>query len=301
MNFFGGKANPVTPFEKMNQKAQEMFQRPFDELTGQERQLLEAQHPTIARQSAEQTERRARGGHKPSQARHEFAQIDDERIFNEGQLVQAFTAGELSEQQFADAIEDLQFAAAQKKRSVTETLGIEFGVPTSDAAAALSAWYDTFDQAEIAPGVIDFEEREALEIALFGRIASGEFGDPANAGRAIEGRRRANHDPDTNAYFQAKDYIGTTNYYPIRDEVFESVRHRIPVFSEAGITRYSALDPAISFAVRSGDQQRAAELQQAKSAIDRIIGQRRQALRAQDQVLDTALRVTGRVSATSGF
>ena len=299
INFFGGKASPITPFEKMDEKSLDLYNRPFDELTGEERQRLEATHPSIAKQAKDSTAQRARGGHTPSQARVEFAKVDDERIHDEGQLALAFQSGSLSERQFGEALDKLQYEAAIKKQQTTDTLGIDYGVPSSQAAAALSAWYDTYDLAETAPGVIDFDLRDSLENSLLRRIAAGEFGDPNDAARAIEGRRRALHSPGADRYFEAKDYISDTQYYPVRDEVFFELNHRIPLLREHAITRYSDLEPAISFAVRSGDARKAAILRSLKNTLDGVVSQRRTRLRQQDPTLDTALRITGRVSPTS--
>ncbi|MEK9810681.1 MAG: hypothetical protein VW362_09560, partial [Candidatus Nanopelagicales bacterium] len=226
--------------------------------------------------------------------------IDTERLERESAIVTAFQAGDLSRRDFAEALEDLQREMAIRKQETRTTLGVEFQGSTVGASQALSAWYATFDQAEIpGTGVVDWERRDEMEAQLFRVIDAGEFGDPAAARAAINERRRPAHtDPIVQQYFNDKVFVGQSGYYDVRDEQFarlSSLVNRI----DPTVTSYGALLRAINRAELDGDVLQARRLKTVQNRIDAVVSTLRQRLRRTSPELDAALFRLGRVNTSA--
>ena len=300
VNALGVKSNPITPFERLQQEAQVMFQKPLDTLTGQERAALEEAHPAIARRFASQNESFARKGDEKALARIENEQIDTDRLTEEGNLSLALQAGEITARQYSERLDELQHDSAILKQKVYEVLDVDFLGPRSAPGRALSAWYATFDEAKLGgTDIIDFDLREQLEATLLTRIDAGEFGDAATARRFIDERSRPLHsDPLAQRYFAAKDVLSQSEYYSIRDSVFAR-RGRAATALDPTITRYGDLLTAVDVAERSGDRVRAARLGRILRAVDSEVTRQRDRLIRTNPTLAEALVITGRRSASS--
>lgn len=288
-SFFGGKSNPLTAFEQFNEASLQRFGRPLDELTGQERQALEEALPGLAERSKRDTERRANQGDARAQARTEFEEITERRISSERELMQAHQVGEIDAQQLGNALSELQFRAAVERDQVMRTLDVEFNDPNDPAKLALDAWFNTFDESEIAPGVKDWELRDALEADLFARIAAGEFGDPARAMAHITDRRETQHAAEVQWYYDAKDVINGAGYYELQDSVYAQFADAASRFAGGQLSTYGDLVRMLNVAERNGDIRMARGLATIRNRIDAVVQRQRKALRVRNPELDAAL------------
>lgn len=295
VNFFGGKARELTAFEQMDKAAQTAFERPWDQLTGEEKAGLEAALPKLSERAKREQERRANLGDTKAQARVEYEQIDAERIQNESLAYKAWVSGGMDSRTFNEALSDYAYRSAKEKERVSKFLELDFGEPEGPQAA-LSAWFQTFRDAEKAPDVVDFEVQEQLEAALSRRIEAGEFGDPALAQRFIDERKKPFHEPEVQKFFDLKDYVSDSGYYDTADSAFAryaSAVGRIFGIESAG---YGDLLSGITKAERSGDARTLAALKQIRSAVDKQVSTARQVMRLRDPQLDEALIATGKAT-----
>ena len=226
-----------------------------------------------------------------------MAEIDQERLSTEDSVVTAFQAGELTRNQFGEAIDAAQHDAAIKKQEARTTLGVEFSGASVGAAQALSEWYRTYDLAEIpGTGVIDWQRRDELEAQLFHLIDAGEFGNPAMARRMIDERRRAEHtNPIVQQYFANKDFVGQTGYYDATDNEYAQFANVVRNV-DPSIGSYSDLVKAINRAELDGDAQRVAILNRIQNRIESRVSAVRKRMRILNPDLDRALLELGRVS-----
>ena len=300
VSFFGGKANPLTPFEQLDAAAQTITGKPYDQLTGAERDRVREAVPNIVARADRQTERRAEGGDPKAQARVEMQKIDDTRIANEQAAYDKVQSGEITLKQFNDAIKQYAFGAAREKRRVQSVLGVDYGLPKG-AQAALSEYFETYRKAEIAPDIVDFNVQEQLSAELDRRIEAGEFGDPEAAKQAIAERTRPQHTPEVQAFFDARQRISDSGYYDVVDDVYAKFRPRIADLVGADLVTYGEFQVALSRAARGGDMQLAARLKAFENAINRGVEPMRKRMRIQNPQLERDLVMTGRVDNTSAF
>lgn len=296
VSFFGGKANPQTPFEQLNEVAQEVFGRPWDELVGTERQQLEDELPKLVSRSKTETRRRADGGDTRSLARVLNDESTDRRLVRETELMGDLQTGQITRKDFSDAMDESQRDASVERDQTFRALGIEFSDPTTPAGLALAAFYETYDLATRPSGVIDWDLREQLENELLLRISNGEFGDPEQTLRVITERKRAQHAPEVQWYFDAKTIISNSGYYTIRDVAFERFSARVSTLAGERVDSYGRLIVLIDGAIRTSDLVLERGLNRLKLAIDRIVNPQRERLRRQNPALQSALVSLGKIT-----
>lgn len=300
IGFFGGKARELTALEQLDQAANELYGKDWTNLTGQERQTLEGSLPKLKERADKELERRAAQGDKVSIAQKESRKIDDTRMANEDAAYAALQSGQLDAKQFADAVSNYAYRAAKEKAKVTEVVGAKFANATG-AKAALSAWYDTYTKSEIAPDVPDFEAQELLEADLFRRIDAGEFGDPAVAHELIDGRKRAEHSPQVQQFFDAKERISEAGYYDTLDQAYLTFRPMVEMAIGEPAPAFGALLVARNQANMRGDTRLAQRLDAIINKVQARSTQAHKRMRLQNPQLDEDLRATGRVTKSVRF
>jgi hypothetical protein len=294
-SFFGGKANPQTAFEQLDEAARSTLGVPWDELTGQQKRALEGQLPQLVQRARADTQRRANRGDVKSVARLEADESSDRRIERETALFADLQTGQITLGQFAESMDETQRDAAVERNQTYRVLGIEFSEPTSGPGRAVAAYYNTFDQAERASGIMDWEMREDLERELFIAIAAGAYGDdPESARRAIEERKRAAHAPAVQWYYDNKDLVRDSDWYPVQDRAFERFQARAARAAGQPVESYSRLLVLIDGAIRTEDRRLERRLNAVKLSIDRIVSRDRDRLLRRDAGLDAALVSIGR-------
>ena len=174
------------------------------------------------------------------------------------------------------------------KRTLEEFLGVEFD-QTIPENRALSAYYDTYTEAEIAGSIIDWDERDRLEEALFADIAAGKYGDPKRAREMIDERRRPVHNPAIQWYYDNKKIISDSNYYGVREEEFAKMADIVGRMAGEPIDSYIGIERAIARATSDGNAGLAARLKLLKSRIDQRVSSQRERKRLLSPELDAAL------------
>lgn len=284
VSFLGGKANPLTTTERLNNVSRALYGRDLDEITPGERQRMEQDHPALARAYQRDIERRAESGDKSAQARIEDQKVDAKRIEDERSLNLKYRAGEISGDQFRDAVELVQAQAAAKKQQTEEVLKPD-RLTQAGPKLALSEWYDTYRKAEKAPGVVDWDLRDSLEVRLFERIDSGEFGDPDRARAMIDDRKKTSH-PDLQWYFDAKQVISESGYYDIPDRRFAPLKATASRIAGRPVESYSDLTLAAETAATA---QKKAALRQLVRRVDSVAKRDKELLRLRNRDVDDAL------------
>ena len=295
LNFFGGKARELTPLEQLDEAARTVYKKSWDDLSGAERQTIEESLPELKKKADKQTERQANQGNEKAKARIENERIDKERIENERQAYIALQTGQISPKQFSDALNTYAYRAAKEKEKVTDVLDVKYN-DQKGAKAALSAWYTTYKQSEVAPDVPDFDLQAILEAELMARIDAGTYGDPAIARELIDNRRKAIHAPEVEEFYAAREYIENAGYYDANDEAYALYRKRVSSIVGQDIPTYGAMLVARNKAVLADDTRQVAVLERIINAIGTRASNTHKRMRLQDKQLDEALRMTGRVT-----
>ena len=287
ISFLGGKSNPLTTTERMDNLSRAIYGRPLDDLTGGERQRLEQTSPELVKEYRRNLEQRAEQGDPGSVARLGNLRADERRLEDEKKLALAYQSGEVSGADFREAVEQLQFRTATEKQQNERLMNPDRQLPTG-ADAAVSEWYATYDKAEVAPGILDWDLRDKLEQELFARIQAGEFDDPVRAMAHIEDRKKVNH-PDLQWYFDAKAQISESGYYGVKDTRLAPFRQTASRIYGAPVETYDDLTKAIDLTTRKGDKRTATSLKAVKSRVDFAVSRDQKVMRLRDPNLDDAL------------
>jgi hypothetical protein len=227
-------------------------------------------------------------------ARIEALESSERRVERETALFGDLQAGQITLDQFAESLNETQRDAAIERNQTYRVLGIEFSEPTSGPGRAVAAYYNTFDQAERPSGILDWDFRESLERELFAAIDAGTFGEAAAARRAIEERKRAVHAPEVQWYYDNKDLVRDSDWYPVQDRAFERFQARAARAAGRPVESYSRLLVLLDGAIRTEDRRLERRLNAVKLSIDRIASRDRDRLLRRDAGLDAALVRIGR-------
>ena len=267
--------------------AQEYGGRKYQELTGVEQQRMEEQHADLFELRDKQ--RSETGGREARQKREQLDLADTERLDGERMLVDAYARGVITGPQFRDEMKAIQRDAVMKKSAIR---GDEDYETTDENKLALTAWYNTFDEARIeGTEIVDWDTQEALERDLFETLT-------ATQRRYVDERRKTEHAPEAAFYFANEDVISESDYWSVTDAAFDRFKGRMP----QGIETYSQLALAFSTAKRQGElgdreaMRLARRLNNLKNAVDRFGGRQKEQMRRRDPVLDRALLENGRTT-----
>ncbi len=274
--------------EVREEAAQRVFSKPYEELTGGERRIIE-QDPKVVDKLSE-FDLKAGDSFSDTVDDINAQRIAEERVIS-ANLV---SGGFRSRREFADAIEQAQLKSAILRQEAAERFELPEPDPTSPLSIALSAWYDLFEQADrgaergVITGQVDWEKFDQLERDLFAQISpqQREF---------IEQRAKPDHDPTIQWYFDNKEYVNNSKYYDVTDEIFDQFRGVVQrLFPQ--VESYSDLLKLQTTAATAND--RVTE-RRAKTLINRIssrVSKRRERMRKLDPNLDRALFEIGRTT-----
>ena len=281
----GFSANEKSPSDRINEEAVARYQKPYAELTGEEQQVLERDRADLF--ALRDQQRDEFGGREQKQQRAELRLVDDTRISEERSLVDAFERNQITAKQFRDEMKAVQRDAAVLKRQIRGSFESD---DADENKAALTAWYDTFDQAKI-PGteIVDWDTQEALESALLSSLTPTQL-------RYVDERRKSQHAEEAAWFFDNEDKIRSSGYYDTVDEAFAKYKSTMPV----GIDSYSELVLAHAAATRNGDRITARQLARRKARVDSVADRAKRRARASDPELDRALLDNGRVTTAIG-
>jgi len=285
---FGVKQAIMTPSEKRDEAAQEEYNKAWFELTGQEKAAIEDKYPSVMEKVNENLEKRAERGEPSARYQMESKAVNEQRLTEEAALFEGLRIGDLTEQEFADALDKLQADAALKKQTISEFLELDFD-QTIPENRALTDYYSTFRNAETYPGVVDWELQAALEAQLIRDIQAGMYGDAARAQEMIDERRSPEHHPSVNWYYENKKVISESGYYDSVDEAFETVAEQAKRLTDGEVESYADLVRYMNRAEQAGDVRALSIGTTIKSRVDKQATQLKKRLRLQNPDLDAAL------------
>lgn len=269
--------------------AQELFNTSsYRDLTGTQQKVVD-QHPRILDKEAEFDQRSG----------NDFSEAAD-NISNELVLTQRALVGRLANNQFssrrdfADAVEEASLRAAVRRDQAVKDFGIESTDPASPLQIALDEWRNLYKLADLTyesgviSGQIDWEKFDELEADLFRTLSPTQV-------EFIENRRRAEHDPVIQWYYNNKDVIRNSGYYDIVDEEFTRLSSAIKdAFPE--VQSYGDLLALESQAQITSDQRLLNRVRRYLNRIDRVASRRKEQLRRKNPKLDRALLENGRTT-----
>ena len=260
--------------------AQRRFNKPYADLTGQERDALRQENPEMFRLAEEELKKRAK--YDPSaQSAVKANEINSERISKESQLQSKYSEGLIEPKQFREAMSALSLEAATKR----EVIRGNTGEPAPDDA--LGRYYQTFRDAEIAPGVIDWNLQDKLEAELRSSLTADQL-------RHIDERSGAEHPPEVQWYFNNKKIISESGYWSSLDAAFNS---RVGRFARsAGFRSYQELETALKRSESQGNVSASRKLQSFIDSVRRESDNNRRQLRTANPALDNALLQNGYVT-----
>ena len=260
--------------------AQRRFNKPYADLTGQERDALRQENPEMFRLAEEELKKRAK--YDPSaQSAVKANEINSERISKESQLQSKYSEGLIEPKQFREAMSALSLEAATKR----EVIRGDTGEPAPDDA--LGRFYQTFRDAEIAPGVIDWDLQDKLEAELRSSLTADQL-------RHIDERSGAEHPPEVQWYFNNKKIISGSGYWSSLDTAFNS---RVGRFARsAGFRSYQELETALKRSESQGNVSASRKLQSFIDSVRRESDNNRRQLRTANPALDNALLQNGYVT-----
>lgn len=278
----GLNTTPKSPSQRIDEIAQNQYGKPYGELTGVEQQEMEKTRPdlfTLKEQAKEQY-----GSKDERDKLMQIHAVDSTRMQQERSLVDAYTRGQVSSQQFRDEMKAVQRDASVKKRTLYGDQ--EFvGVPDSNKEA-LTKWYNTFDASKInGTEIVDWDRQAQLENDLMKTLTPEQK-------NFIDQRRKTQHAPEAQPFYDNEQTISDSGYYDANDKAFAKIKAAAP----AGIENYSDLALAIDKAKREGERSSALALQRLKNRADRSVDTLHTQMRRADPALDSALVVNGRVS-----
>ena len=278
-SFGGGNVSEKSPTDRINEITMAQYGKPFSELQGEEQQAVERDHADLF---VLRDKRRADfGGREVREDQEHLKAIDQHRISGERALVDAFSRNEITAAQFRDEMKAIQRDAAVLKRDVRG----EFDEQTTDEnKLALSAWYNTFDQAKIeGTDLVDWDVQTKLEDELFSQMT-------AEQRIYVDRRRKTEHAEEAAPFFANEKTIKDAGYYDATDRAMSRMAGRLP----PEIKSYSNLVLAIAAAKDVGDRITWRLLTNMKNAIDRMADREKRMMRRQNPTLDMALAANGR-------
>lgn len=281
LGFAGLNVNPESASDQINGKAKEVFgKETYGELTGLEQQQLERDNVDLF--ALREKQRTESGGREERQRRGNIAEIDERRLNTERSLVDALGRGAITPDQFRDEMKMSQRIAAESKRPFIK----EYDQSTDENKIALENWFATYDQAKI-PGteLVDWDVHERLEADFLASLTTEQR-------RYVNDRRETKHAEEASWFFDAEKIIQSSDYYKSVDDAFEAVSASLP----SEIDSYSKLVLALNRSISEGDPDSARYLRRAKARVDGLSSRAKVRLRREDEELDNALRLTGRVT-----
>ena len=291
----GARTSPQTTTEALSEAAMKQqpvvvngqalsFGKEWSELTDAEQDfLLRANTDLRERRQLDQERQKAR----PIAKERAMAEKDNnKRTDDERALFAALQSGTIDARTFDASMKQFMRDAALRREGRIEALGIKFE-STSDKAKAEAGYYDTFKQATIAPGVIDFELLEELQARYMDSLSADDR-------RYVEQRKRAEHAPEAQWYFDAKETLDKSGYYDANDSVLKRISAARPDLL-AGIDTYAELLRERQRALRTGDRKRVALLDYIVDQVASYGSKVKEQLRATNPEVNDALVDLGRV------
>lgn len=268
--------------------AQEQFGKPYKDLTGPDQKVVDNHSHVLDKQR----EFDQVAGENFSVALDE---VDFSRRQNENIIASRYLTQVDDIDTFVTNVEDQQRMAAVRREAARKQFGIEDVGANSPLQQALSGWFDLYDAADVGAvqgvktGAIDWDKYDALERSYLNGLTPEQVA-------FIDARKRTEHDPSVQWYFNNKDYVSQSGYHDIVDGIFAKY---LPRLGDDGIESYGDLVTAVNNARRADDRAAYNRLNNIENAINRQLKTARERARRSDVTLDAALAAIGRGEAVT--
>lgn len=290
----GLRVSPISPSERRDDIARELFGMEYIKLTPQEKRDIADRYPSLndsIRAFADKEER------------HYNEQVD---IANETTTVSLqAVARNLAAGVYADRakmredIEDIMTARATKLVTLRHAFGKDFSdLEDTQTSSVLDAYYDTFKGARINPddetSPINFEILEQLQATFMRQIENGLYGDKNRAKEVLDERTAFRPPPELAQFFANKELVQKSGYWDAKDRAFRMLKQEIT--SErmfASVRSAGELSAKLMQLESAGDLDGAAIARGYLRAIDRIAGAEHRIMRVENPGLDRALKENG--------
>ena len=282
----------VTSFQSLSEIKNDVAFRLFNtksyrDLTGPQQDAVDADQRVAAKLASYESKAGNEYG-------VEIEGIETKRLQGQQLFMARLASGMMDRRDFADAIEENQLRASVARDSARRNFNIPDAQDSSALQVALSAYYNLYEQSDygyvsgVKTGQIDWDKFSELEKDLLASMTDDE--------RAfVEARRKADHDPLVQWYFNDKEYVNDSGYYDVATTKFarraKSIQARFPE-----IQSYNDLRTALDTASRSGDTPVGRRLSAILGPIQADIDSKRESMRRKDAKLDRALFELGRTS-----
>lgn len=217
--------------------------------------------------------------------------INRERQQAEDIVIARLAGNQITRQEAADAIGELQLRNSAKREELVRQYGIETPPASSLLEQGLQQWRNLYALADwgasqgVRTGRVDWEKFGQLEADLFKTLTPEQR-------QFIEERHRADHSPVAQAFFDNREYISASPYYDVADAEFSRVKPRVQRI-DPDIDSYGALLARLDNA-RTDDPALYRRLNAIAASVRTNVSKKRETLRRRDPKLDAALYTIGR-------
>lgn len=285
-SFLGQRATTYSsPAELKNSIADQLFSKPYLDLTGAQRTVVD-NSPELLAKAQEETL-------LPTKSFGDAIQtINDERKAAEDVVIARLQSGQSTRRQTADSLADIQKIASGKRAEAVRQFGIETAAPNSLLQQALQAHNALYDQADLGydQGVktnqIDWDKFNQLEADLYKRLSPEQVD-------FIEAQNPQAHD-SAEPFYANRRYISQSKYYDVADDAFSKYASIVKVI-DPEIDTYGELLSRMD-AAKAEDPALYKRLNKVQNKIDAYAKPRKERLRKLDPKLDAALYLTGTTS-----
>jgi hypothetical protein len=295
----GMKENPVTPYEAIDMAARakkEFGNRPYAELTPQEKDIINKENPLAKKRLDVSVERRS----GPEGQMAAWRSADREKLITQQQLAMEELQTSGDRYQFRKTMDALAERHALAARLKEEDLEIEYDTKESGTPeSVISAYYTLLDTArDPLSGQLDWDLLDAEVANLQIDIKGGVFGDPRRAQEFLDERLVFKGNPNVKWYFDNKNVIREVlmdgfNYWDQKDRAFNELQASVSKLAGRNINTYNGLVEEISASVRENNIRKVTVLKNMLNRIDRKSDLYRKRMRKKNPELEKALIENG--------
>ena len=271
---------------RRNEVAKEIFgKESYKELTAAQQDIVNTDTRVIAK------EEEALG--KKNDYGEAVRETEQWRLDSEAQAYVAMLTGRIDTQDFADSLGEIQKRSRARKDQAATDFGVTFPAPTTALAKVLDGWYDLFNQADV--GAADGKETGIIDWNLYNSLENQYLkGLTPEEQNFIKERRKAEHNNYVKWFYDARDYINTSDYYNIVEKEFSGFQSQANSIVP-GVQTLGDLEVAENLA-RQSDPALYKRIKTLRNRISSRADKKKEALRRKDAKLDWALFETGGTS-----
>ena len=302
LSALGAKENPVTPFEQLDRAARdkdEFGNRPYSELTRQERAVIDEENPeVVAMYEASRRFDTSPEGKMAKFRTEELAKLKDmqQQAFDQLQATgDRYT--------FRKTMDSLAARQAEAARTAESIFGVEYDSPEAGTPEAVVPFYYEILKNARNPltNQLDWDAVDSGIAKLEEDVKNGLFGNPDRAQEFLDERVIFRGNPNVEWYYANKNVIQEItmkgfNYWDQKDRAFLELQGTVVRAAGRNISTYNGLLEEIKEAALNNDKVRANRLGRILNRIDRKTDRYRKAMRRFSPDVEKALMENGYLS-----